>query len=81
MPIYIANGEAERLARDLAASTGETITDVVIHALRERRDRLAGPSPETRLATLRAASKDIASMIRPNKLDADDLYDEAGAPS
>ncbi|HUS07361.1 MAG TPA: type II toxin-antitoxin system VapB family antitoxin [Bryobacteraceae bacterium] len=33
------NPEADRLARELAAQTGESLTDAVINALRERLER------------------------------------------
>lgn len=36
MPLSIKDPEADRLARDLAKQTGETITQAVIGALRER---------------------------------------------
>jgi antitoxin VapB len=42
MPLNIKHPEADRLARQLAAKTGETITEVVIGALRERLAREEG---------------------------------------
>jgi antitoxin VapB len=39
MALRIKSGEADRLARELAAETGETLTEVVEVALRERLDR------------------------------------------
>lgn len=36
MALFIENREAGRLARELAARTGETITEAVVKALRER---------------------------------------------
>ena len=39
MALNIRNPEAERLARELAALTGETITETVVKALRERLKR------------------------------------------
>jgi len=36
MTLSIRHPEAERLARDLAAQEGMTLTDVVLHALRDR---------------------------------------------
>jgi antitoxin VapB len=36
MALSIDNEEADRLARELAAATGETLTDAVVAALRER---------------------------------------------
>lgn len=42
MTLSIKNPEAERLARALARRTGESITDAVITALRERLKREQG---------------------------------------
>ncbi len=39
MALIIKNSEAERLARELAGLTGETITETVVKALRERLKR------------------------------------------
>ena len=44
MALSIKNPEAERLARRLAERTGETITDAVLKALRERLQREEGRS-------------------------------------
>jgi antitoxin VapB len=40
MALSIKTEEADRLARELAAATGETLTDAVTNALRERLDRV-----------------------------------------
>jgi antitoxin VapB len=45
MPLYIKNNEADRLARELAATTGASLTDAIIEALR---DRLAALREESR---------------------------------
>jgi antitoxin VapB len=42
MALSIKNEEADRLARELARLTGETLTDVVLKALRERLKRESG---------------------------------------
>ena len=39
MPLSIKDPEADRLARALAQRTGETLTEAVITALRQRLDR------------------------------------------
>jgi antitoxin VapB len=39
MALSIKSQEADRLARELAQATGESITDAVVAALRERLDR------------------------------------------
>lgn len=42
MALSIKHPEADRLARELAAATGETLTDAVVVALRERLARTTG---------------------------------------
>jgi len=39
MALSIKSPEADRLARELAQATGESITDAVVAAIRERLDR------------------------------------------
>jgi antitoxin VapB len=41
MAMNIKNAEVEKLAREIAAMTGETKTEAVRRSLEERRDRLA----------------------------------------
>jgi antitoxin VapB len=40
MPIHIKNPEAERLVREISQSTGESLTQAIINALKERLERL-----------------------------------------
>jgi antitoxin VapB len=42
MALSIRNARAEKLARQVAAETGESLTKVIIHALEERLERLKG---------------------------------------
>lgn len=42
MPLSIRNAKAEKLARELAAESGENITQAIIRALEERLQRLRG---------------------------------------
>ena len=46
MSLLIKDPEADRIVRELAARTGETLTEAVKTAARERLERL--PSPPTR---------------------------------
>ena len=48
MALNIKDDQADRLARELAAETGETITTAVSVALRERLERLRGAVPRER---------------------------------
>ncbi|HEX6535205.1 MAG TPA: type II toxin-antitoxin system VapB family antitoxin [Gemmatimonadaceae bacterium] len=50
MPLSIKSPEADRLARELADETGESLTDAVILALRERLERQRGRRARARLA-------------------------------
>jgi antitoxin VapB len=42
MTLSIKNPEADRLARQLAEATGESLTDAVIRALRDRLENIKG---------------------------------------
>ena len=42
MPISIKNAETDRLARELAKETGETITEVIKRSLQDRLQRVRG---------------------------------------
>jgi len=42
MPLSIRNSDAERLAREVARETGETITQAILKSLEERLLRLNG---------------------------------------
>jgi antitoxin VapB len=44
MALSIRNPKAEKLARELAAVSGETITAAITHAIEERLERLRGRS-------------------------------------
>jgi antitoxin VapB len=50
MALNIKDGEADRLARDLARSTGESLTTAVTVALRERLERVRGAGNAESLA-------------------------------
>jgi antitoxin VapB len=80
MPIYIANAEADQLARDLAAATGETLTEAVTTALRERLDRTKQLSPDERYARIMAIATTASALLRDRPVSDDDLYDENGLP-
>lgn len=56
MALSIKNDEADRLARELAAQTGESLTTAVVLALRERLDReqRRGPGVGLRIARLQS---------------------------
>ncbi|GAA3212258.1 type II toxin-antitoxin system VapB family antitoxin [Nonomuraea helvata] len=86
MSLNIKNPEAERLAAEIGALTGESKTAAVISALRERRERLLAKSREEEDATmaedLLALAAKIRSRLRDADLSTDFLYDsETGLPA
>ena len=82
MALSIKSEEADRLARELAAETGETLTEAVETALRERLDRehaRQAANMRTRLARLAAdvAAMPVADTRAPEEIIG---YDDAGLP-
>jgi antitoxin VapB len=82
MALSIKSDEADQLARELAAETGETLTEAVVIALRERLDRehaRHAASMRTRLARLAAdvAALPVADSRTPEEIIG---YDDAGLP-
>jgi antitoxin VapB len=84
MGMNIKNDETHRLAQELAALTGESLTAAVTEALREKLARLRHERDrEARLKRLRKIAKEAAALwVEPYKsMDhADMLYDELGLP-
>jgi len=63
MALSIKHPEADRLARELAARTGESLTEAVLNALRERLTREQGRVKTPRLRDeLRAIRKRCATL-------------------
>jgi antitoxin VapB len=85
MPISIKAPEADRLARQLAAVTGETITDAVIVAMRERlaREERKRQDKAALLEEIRAISHHCASLPVLDSRTEDEImgWDENGLPS
>lgn len=83
MVLSIKNNEADRLARELAALTGESMTDAIIRALREQIDRersRRGPGVYEKLMQL-AAEIDSLPVLDPRTPDEIIGYDENGLPA
>jgi antitoxin VapB len=78
----IKNPEAHRLAKQLAAATGESLTTAVIVALRERLDRTGRQRRNRATAEeILALGREIARHDRGPRIDHGDLlYDEMGLP-
>lgn len=83
MALSIKNPEADRLARELADATGESLTEAVVNALQERLERAQrqrSSSVAQRLHRLAAEVQEIPIIDLRN---ADDImgYDEHGLPT
>lgn len=61
MPLSIKNPETERLARELAETTGESLTQAVTRALRDRLVRETGRAND---ATLERDLREIQERFR-----------------
>ena len=83
MALSIKTEEADRLARELAALTGETLTEAVTKALRERLDRVQPRSPIDIAQRLDRLSIEYNSYPVVDDRTADEIlgYDENGLPS
>ena len=84
MSLNIENEEIRRLAGELASLTGETVSEAITVALRERLERERHErSVEERIQRIRAISQRTASLLRdgPSAVEHGDfLYDERGLP-
>lgn len=84
MPLSIKDPEADRLARAVAAKTGETITQAVVTALRERlaREDRKGADNDALLEEVLEIGRHCASLPILDKRSADEIlgYDENGLP-
>jgi antitoxin VapB len=84
MALSIKDPEADRLARDLAARTGETLTEAVVVALRERlaretgRSRVIPLSEELAAIRRRCAALPVLDDRSPEEIIG---YDEHGLPT
>lgn len=83
MALSIKNPEVERLARELAAKTGESITDAVMVALRDRMDRETSSARDRRIERLLEIGREGARLPKLGDRTADEIigYDEHGLPS
>lgn len=82
MGISIKNDRAERLARQVSAEAGESLTDAIIHSLEERLERLKGRRSAPDLAeSLMAISRRSSALPDLDTRNADEIlgYDEKGS--
>ena len=83
MALNIRNKEAERLATELAKRTGDTKTDAVVKALREKLNRVLKRRPRRRLGDdLQEIAERCARLPVLDSRSADEIlgYDEHGLP-
>jgi antitoxin VapB len=82
MALNIRNHETEKLAADLAALTGETKTEAVTKALKDRIDQVKRRRSKRRLADrLDEIAKHCASLpLLDGRSPGDMLYDDHGLP-
>lgn len=83
MALSIKHPEADRLARELADCTGESLTEAVLNALRERLGRVHRRVPAESLAEqLRAISERCARLPVVDARTPEQIlnYDERGLP-
>lgn len=83
MALSIKNHEADRLARELARTTGESITDAILLALRERLAREGGRASTGVTERLRRLAVDVAELPVLDDRPAEELvgYDQRGLPA
>jgi antitoxin VapB len=81
MALSLKDPEADRLAREVAARTGETLTGAIVVALRERLARLkARRRPRSLREDLREIGRRCAALPTLDDRPADEIlgYDEHG---
>lgn len=81
MALSLKDPEADRLAREVAARTGETLTGAIVVALRERLARLkARRRPRTLREDLREIGRRCAALPTLDQRTPDEIvgYDEHG---
>ncbi len=82
MALSIKSGEADRLAREVAARTGEGLTEAIVVALRERLERLQVQGAVPMHARLARLQDDVAALPVVDPRPPEELvgYDRFGAP-
>ena len=84
MPLSIKDPEADELARKLARSTGETITQAIVVALRERlaREQRKSEAVEALVEEIMDLGRHCAALPLLDARSADEIigYDQHGLP-
>jgi antitoxin VapB len=77
--VHIESEDAVAMASELAKLTGESITEAVVSAIRERLERLR--EREAKIQRILATGREIAAHMEPGTTsDHSWLYDENGLP-
>jgi antitoxin VapB len=82
MALSIKDPEADRLAREVAKATGETLTMAVVQSLRERLARVRRPRGPSLSEELLKIGRRCAGLAVQDSRSADEIigYDEHGLP-
>ena len=82
MALSIKSDEADRLAREPAAETGQTLTEAVETAPRERLDREHAKQAASMSTRLKRLAADVAVLRVADDRTAEEIigYDDAGLP-
>ncbi len=83
MPLSIRNPRAEQLAREVAAESGESLTQAVIHALEEQLQRMKGRRRAVDLFDeIMEVSRRCKALPDQDSRSADEIlgYDKNGVP-
>lgn len=83
MALSIKHPEADRLARELARATGESLTEAVTKAIRERLVRKTGRDPAAIRAEIDRIVAEVARLPVLDDRTPDEIlgYDEKGLPT
>jgi antitoxin VapB len=84
MALNIKNSEADRLARELAETTGESLTEAVVNALRERLVRKTGRrDPKAMLVEIQGIQSRFRRrpLLDPRTPEEILGYDDSGLPA
>ena len=84
MALSIRNPHAEKLAREVAAQTGENLTQAIVRALEERLERLRGRrAAEDVAADIMSIAKRCRALPDLDPRSPDEIlgYDEDGVPT
>jgi antitoxin VapB len=85
MALSIKNPETERLARELARVTGESLTEAITAAVRDRLVRETGRDPDLEhwLEGIREIQREVAKLPVYDARTPDEIlgYDEFGLPT